>query len=127
MTQIRVGETVYSLEDSVNGAALGDLYALKVQTRKDGSAGVSVKTISDTFVRIGEAASEPGFNTLSLLDDAEFIQNFIGVAFLARRKAGEQVTFEDAGRVSFNDLQIIPEVDEESDADPKGEGDAGEV
>ena len=104
MTSIRVGETVFSLEESVSGAALGDLYALKVQTRKDGSPGVSVKTISETFKRVGELAQQEDFNPLDMLDDDTFLQNLIGVVCLARRKAGEQITFDDAAQVSFDEI-----------------------
>ena len=113
MTSIRVGSETYSLQESVNGATLGDLYALKVQTRRDGSPGVSVKTISDTFTRVGELASADGFNPLDLLDDDVFIQNMVGVVFLARRKAGESVTVDDAGEVSFNDIQFITDDEDE--------------
>lgn len=116
MISIRVGSETYNLQDSVNGASLGDLYALKVQTRKDGSPGVSVKTISETFVRIGELAQAEDFETIDLLDDDEFIQNMIGVVFLARRKAGEQITVEQASNVAFNDLAFIE--DDEDDAAP---------
>ena len=116
MTSIRVGGSTYSLQESVNGATLGDLYTLKVQTRRDGSPGVSVKTISDTFTRVGEAAAADGFNPLDLLDDDVFIQNMVGVVFLVRRKAGEAVTFDDAAQVSFNDIQFISDEDDEDAA-----------
>ena len=84
-----------------------------MQTRKDGSPGVSVKTISETFVRVGELAATEGFSPLDLLDDDVFIQNMIGVVYLARRKAGEQITVDDAADVSFNDIEFITEDDEE--------------
>lgn len=113
MISIRVADETYSLQESVNGASLKDLYSLKVQTRKDGSPGVSVKTISETFVRIGELAATEGFSPLDLLDDDVFIQNMIGVVYLARRKAGEQITVDDAADVSFNDIEFITEDDEE--------------
>jgi len=119
VTSIRVGGTVYSLQESVNGATLGDLYALKVQTRRDGSPGVSVKTIADTFTRIGAESAVDGFNSIDLLDDDVFIQNMVGVVFLARRKAGEQVTFDDAGRVAFNDIEFISD-DEYDEPTPLG-------
>lgn len=121
MISIRVGSETYSLQDSVNGASLGDLYALKVQTRKDGSPGVSVKTISETFVRIGQQAASDDFSAVDLLDDDEFIQNMIGVVFLARRRAGEKITVDDAADVAFNDIEFITEDDEEPD--PKDEPD----
>lgn len=118
MTSIRVGSETYSLIESVNNAALNDLYALKVQTRRDGSPGVSVKSISETFTRIGEASAADGFQSIDLLDDDVFIQNLIGLAFLARRKAGEHVTFEDAGQIAFNDIEIVSDDDDEDDPAP---------
>jgi len=121
LTSIRVGETVYSLEESVNGAALGDLYALKVQTRRDGSPGVSVKTISETFKRIGEMAQKPDFSPLDMLDDDTFLQNLVGVVFLARRKAGEEITVDDAARVSFDAIGFVEDVDDEADDLPLDE------
>ena len=121
MTSIRVGDSTYSLQESVNGATLGDLYALKVQTRRDGSPGVSVKTISETFQRVGAASAVEGFNPLELLDDDVFIQNMVGVVFLARRKAGEPVTFDEAGQVAFNDIRFISDDDEDEDATPLDE------
>ena len=115
MTSIRVGSETYSLQESVNGATLGDLYALKVQTRRDGSPGVSVKTISETFQRVGVSAAVDGFNPLDLLDDDVFIQNMVGVVYLARRKGGEPVTFDEAGQIAFNDIQFV---DDDEDDDP---------
>jgi len=121
VTSIRVGSETYSLVESVNGASLGDLYALKVQTRRDGSPGVSVKTIAETFKRLGELAQDEKFTPLDLLDDDVFIQNLIGVAFLARRKAGELITVADASDVSFNDIEFISEDDEEVEPTPLDE------
>ena len=117
MTNIRVGETVYSLEESVNGATLGDLYALKVQTRKDGSPGVSVKTISETFTRVGEMAQRDDFSPLDMLDDDAFLQNMVGVVFLARRKAGEQITFDEAAQVSFDAIGFEADEDDAAPLD----------
>ena len=115
MTSIRVGSETYSLVESVNNAALKDLYALKVQTRRDGSPGVSVKTISETFTRVGVESQVEGFNPIDLLDDDVFILNLIGLAFLARRKAGEHVSFDEAGQIAFNDIAIVPDDDDEDD------------
>lgn len=117
MTRIRVGDSVYGLEESVNDAALGDLLVLKVKTKTADYSGVSIKTIADTFTALGKKAEAEDFTPLSLLDDESFIVNMIGIVFLARRKAGETVTFEDASRASFTDIQILAD---EDDA-PKGD------
>lgn len=120
MTTIRVGSESYSLQESVAGASLGDLFTLKVQTRRDGFSGVSVKTISDTFSRVGELAAAGELSPADLLDDDAFLQNMIGLVFLARRKAGENITVEDAGRVSFTDIAFEVDEDDEASA-PKDE------
>lgn len=120
MTKLRVGEEVFGLEESVSGASLGDLYQLKVQTSRDGLPGVSVKTISEALTRAGERASEPNFDTLDLLDDEVFLQNLVGLVFLARRSAGQQVTFEQAAQVSFQDIELIADDTEEPEL-PKDE------
>lgn len=114
MTRIRIGANVYGLEESVNDAALGDLLVLKTKTKTPEFSGVSIKTISDMFISLGERSQQADFNAVDLLDDESFIINMIGVVYLARRKAGEQVTFEDAGRAAFTDIEIV--ADEEDDA-----------
>ena len=121
MTKLRVGEEVFGLEESVSGASLGDLYQLKVQTRRDGLPGVSVKTISEALTRAGERASEPGFNSVDLLDDEVFLQNLAGLVFLARRRAGQPVTFEQAAQVSFQDVELIADESDDVGELPKGE------
>lgn len=114
MTRIRVGSGVYGLEESVNDAALGDLLVLKTKTKTADFAGVSIKTIAEMFTTLGKRSSDDDFNPVDLLDDESFIVNMIGVIYLARRKAGESLTVEDAGRASFTDLEIMS--DEEDDA-----------
>jgi len=102
----------YSLE-SINEASLGDLYALKLQTKSKDFGGVSLKTISDTFSRVGQSASDPDFETLDLLDDEQFIINIVGVIFLARRAAGENITLDDARAIPFTGFQLVDDEEEE--------------
>jgi len=123
MTQIKLGDTLYSLEESVNDATLGDLYALKMQTKTADFTGVSLKTLSTMFARFGDLSSNPDFNTMDLLDDEDFLINMTGLIWLAKRKAGEPVTFAEAGQVSFTQVQFVDEADADEDASdvPLGE------
>ena len=105
--EIVIAGVKYGLEDSISKATLGDLYTLKIKS------GVSVKTIRDTFRSFGEIT-----DALDLLDDATALINLQGVIWLSRRKAGESVTFEEAGDVSFTDLSF--EVEDDEDADDEG-------
>ena len=102
----------YSLE-SVNESSLGDLYSLKVQTKTKDFGGVSLKTIAQTFERVGQLAQNPDFETLDLLDDEEFIINIVGVVFLVRRKSGEAITLDDARAISFTEFELVD--DDEAD------------
>ena len=104
--KIIISGVAYGLEDSIGKATLGDLYTLKIKS------GVSVKTIRDTFTSFGEMT-----DALDLLDDAAALINLQGVIWLSRRKAGESVTFEEAGDVSFTDLSFEVEDDEGADDD----------
>lgn len=124
MSQIRIGAETFDLATSVNDASLGDLYVLKTKTRSPAFAGVSVKSIAHTFERIGVASKVDGFETIDLLDDEEFIINMVGLVFLARRKAGETITVEQAGRVAFTDLEFI---DDDDDDEPEVEAPLGEA
>ena len=102
----------YGLEDSLHRAALGDLYTLKTKI------GVSAKTITATFKLFGKTTVP------DLLDDALVLRDLQGIVFLARRKAGESLTVDEAGQVSFTDISFVDDdEDEESDeveSDPKG-------
>lgn len=102
--KIVIAGVAYGLEDSIGKATLGDLYTLKVKS------GVSVKTIRDTFASFSDMS-----DALDLLDSADALVNLQGVVWLARRKAGESVTFEEAGNISFTELSF--EVEDEEGAD----------
>jgi hypothetical protein len=110
----------YPLEESIQGAALGDLLALKLQTKTEDFKGVTVSSIQKMFVTLGEQVSQPDFNFLDVLGDEDFLRNIVGLVFLARRKSGEQLTYEVASRISFTDIQLATEPEPEEDA-PKDE------
>lgn len=123
-TKIVISGVKYGLDDSVGRASLGDLYTLKVKL------GVSVKTITKTFARFGELAENDDFSPLDMLDDAEIIRNLQGIVFLARRKAGENISVDDAGMVSFMDIEFELEDDEEeavAEEAPKAQTDSAPV
>lgn len=119
-TRIIIAGTSYGLDDSLGRASLGDLYTLKVKL------GVSVKTITTTFQKFGELGANEDFSPLDLLDDENVIRNLQGIVFLARRKAGENITVEDAGMVSFMDIEFeLDEADEAAVAEaPKAQTDS---
>lgn len=108
----------YSLSDSVGGAHLGDLMALKLQSRTADFAGVTVPSIQKMFKRLGETVSDD-MDAIELLADDDFLRNIIGVMFLARRKAGEELTYQKASEIAFSDFSF--DFSDEETPDPKDE------
>lgn len=100
----------YDLYSSINKAALGDLIMLKSKLN------VSVKTINETFKKFGKLSD------VEMLDDMDAMQNMQGVIWLAQRKAGEDGTLDDAGLVSYSDVEFDDEstdAAEDVEPDPK--------
>lgn len=101
--KVVINGTEYGLEESVNRATLGDLRVLKAKL------GASAKTISATFQKF------QGAKNIDLLDDDDVLRDLQAVVFLARRKAGEDVTVEEAGDVSFTDIAFASDEDDEDE------------
>lgn len=131
--RIELNGNTYDLSEAASKAKLNDLMELKIKTRATGD-GVSVKTIRSTFMHMGDTFKALGGKEdqppeqlvealneafLELLSDDDFVQNFIGVVFLARRLAGEKVTVEQAGEFSFSDVRFL--VDDDTTADDDGD------
>lgn len=115
--RLRVDETEYDITESLQGAAIGDLLELKVKTKTPEFTGVTVKHIQGAFSAVGEKLSEGDFDTIDLLGDEDFLHAMFGLIFLARRRAGEKVTVDEAKSVKFADFQIIPDEGEEEAAE----------
>jgi hypothetical protein len=120
MTSIKIGDALYEVTESIAGASLRDLKYLGRETSgsKDFPK-VTIKSMQEMFTSMGELAASDG-STLDLLADDAFLANMIGVIWLARRKAGEDLTYEQAGEVSFSDVSFVNDDDDEDEA-PKGE------
>ena len=118
MTRINIQGTEYDLTAAVSAAGLGDLFTLKVKTKALGYP-VTLRTINEFFTRLAEDAKDPTFDPMSLLDEEQTLLIFQAILWLAKRKAGEQVTFEDAAPISFTEFSLIAD-EEEAEEDPKG-------
>ena len=110
--KINIDGYEYALFEAVGGAALGDLRTLKREL------GVTVKSIKDMFADMSKTLKKKGASVLDLLDDDAFIDNMIGLIFLARRKAGEDITIADAEKVSFQNVTLVME---DEDLNPKAD------
>jgi hypothetical protein len=91
--------------DSIYSPSLGDLRSIKKQTVSDDYAGVTQRSVMDTFIRWGEAFGD-GPAVVALLEDDVFTINMQALVWFLKRKAGEQVTFTDLDSLSMADIQI---------------------
>jgi hypothetical protein len=106
-----VNEVRYDLQDAVQHASIRSLVDLQK------AAGISVNTIAETLVGMGEMQSPE-----ELFESVERLNVFAALVFLCRRKAGEQVSFDDASEVSMADVALDFDDDEdEAEDDPKGQ------
>lgn len=125
--RIIINGEAYSLTESVGGAHLGDLMALKLQSKTAEFGGVTVPSIKAMFERLDDEIT-PETPAIDLLGDEDFLRNIIGVMFLARRRAGEELTYQKASQIGFNDFNLDFSDEDEVESDPKDEaaGDAPE-
>lgn len=89
-------------------------------------SGVTVKSIQDaidwSIAQLPKTqAQAKKFDALVLLDNDVFLENMIGAIWLSKRKAGEDVTFDEVERLPFESFhfEFDDEVPEAADAAPK--------
>jgi len=99
----------YDLQGAVQEASIRSLVDLQK------AAGISVNTIAETLVGMGEMQS-----AAEIFDSVERLNVFAAMVFLCWRKAGEKVSFDEAAEVSMSEVSIDFDVEEDAaDEDPK--------
>lgn len=104
-----IGTTEYPLSN-INEASLDDLMQLRKQT------GLGVKGLRNQLQSMGDLDED------DLLDDPDSLLAVAALVWLARRKAGESLTLEQACAFPLSELRFASEPDDEvvgGDADPK--------
>lgn len=114
-----IGDSEYDVWDSVNYATLGALDDLQEQSATDKFEGITDPYIRAGWVRAAELVKEDK----PLKGDLHFRRALQGVVFLAKRRAGEQVTFDEVRELTFEDAQLRVDASEVDDS-PKDAGDA---
>ena len=110
MSQWLVIEGVrYDMQEAVQKASIRSLKDLQK------AAGISVNSIVSALSSMAELA-DPS----AVFDSVEHLDAFAGLVFLCKRKAGEDVSFDDACDVSLADIRIDFETEDEVVEDPKG-------
>jgi hypothetical protein len=101
----------YDVEGGLSNATLQTLYVLKVRQ------GIGMKSLLEAADKMSKIA-----DPLDLLEDAEMFKVLMAIIWLARKGAGENITFEEANEVGIGQLEVLndDEPEEEADAvDPK--------
>lgn len=107
--KLRIAGTDYDYAAAMQEASLNDLMRMKSQT------GMGMASINRALEKTKDAG-----DVLDLLEDVDLLQALVCLSWLCRRHAGDDVSFEDAGRINFSDIQFIEEEDDvkPDDADP---------
>lgn len=115
-----VGDKKYPLQEAIQGATLHNLYALKMQTKGDGSAGIGIKSLRDAFQRMQDSAPKDGTaaDPLDFLEDAENLLALQAMVWLCKRHAGEAVTVAEANDFPLSKIGFEADPEEVEAEDP---------
>jgi hypothetical protein len=106
----------YDVIAGLEKATLQTLYVLKVRQ------GIGMKSLMEQAQKM-EKIKDP----LDLLEDENTFQVLMAVIWLARKHAGENITFEEANEFGISELQVVNEDGDEPEvlaADPKASPDS---
>lgn len=106
MTWLEYDGTRYDLQEATQRSAIRDLVELKKLS------GISVRTIADTLIGMGEMESP-----LEIFDEVERLEVFAAMLFLCKRKAGDTFSWDDALSASLIDISL--DFGEAVEEDPK--------
>jgi hypothetical protein len=105
--KLRVDGTDYDVIDAMQEATLGDLDDLQEATESKTFPGITIPFIRHTFNVVPEKA-----DSITLLGDRDFKRAMMGLIFLSKRNAGEDVTFADVRKVQAKHASFIFDTDE---------------
>jgi hypothetical protein len=104
--KIRVGLTEYPLTEGLTHPTNNDIRYLRRASKELDGVAVTPTTIQQFSIDVVEGMnSTAGFD----LFEGERLANLTGMIFLARRKAGDNISYEDAGDFDLTDWEFIPE------------------
>lgn len=101
----------YDVVKGLENATLQTLYVLKVKQ------GIGMKSLMQQANKMAQIK-----DPIDLLEDAETFQVLMAVIWLARKGAGENISFEEANEFGIGELEVLNEDDDEK---PTGEGETG--
>jgi myo-inositol-hexaphosphate 3-phosphohydrolase len=111
--KIRVGQFEYPLTEGLSHPTNNDIRYLRRASKELDGVAVTPNTIQAFTTEVVDSINgTDGFD----LFEGERLANLTGMIFLARRKAGDNITYEDAGDFDLTDWEFIPEASDEPEA-----------
>ena len=110
--RIRIAAKTYELDDAIAHATLNDVKYLKKASRETDGAGITPASLQQFFLDLGKAAKEDGFDAAVWTFSDGVLEHLQAVMWLVRRKAGEDLTLEQAGDVDLSDWNFDVSTDE---------------
>lgn len=104
--KLRVGTELLDIVDGINHPTLRDLKYLIRESTKEGDP-VTPTTMNAMFAG--------GVDSDDLLSNTAYMSQIQGVIWLARRRMGQDLTYQEAGEFDLSELEFV---DDEVDATP---------
>lgn len=113
-----LGDAEYDVMESLNFATLGALVDLQEQSATAKFEGITDPYIRDAFVKASELpAGTP------LRGQLDFTRALMGIVFLAKRRAGEDVSYAQVREIPYHEAKLRLDAKElVADDDPKESG-----
>lgn len=113
-----VRDVSYDLFDAIGAASLDDLIALKRHN------GATVRSMKGVFERLSKISDSDDFDQLDFLSDPDVLRDFVGLIYVVRRNAGEDVSPAEAGSTPWSEFMFDFSDDPEEPDAPKADAGA---
>lgn len=106
---LRIMGVEHDLQEVLRRPSLNDLFYLKVKSRSpEYPEGMSLRKLGEYLKKMGELE-----HPSDAIDDPDVLLALKGVVYLCRRRAGEKVSWEEAGELELSELEFIVEDSDE--------------
>jgi hypothetical protein len=125
-----VGADEYDAIEAIQGASINSVRMLKAATKgmletAEGEPkfqGVTPMGIAAFIDELTKKAGEADFDPIAILSDDSYLLHMQALVWLSKRRAGDPITFDDAGESGFAEVQFRVEGEPEGETpDPKDE------
>lgn len=110
---ITIAGVQHDLQEVLAKPSLNDLFYLKVKSRSEEfPEGMSLARLGEYLAKMRSIQTGA-----QLLDDPEILLALKGVVYLCRRRAGERLTWDDAGDLRLDEITFVIEDSDEIPAE----------